>query len=503
MTCDVSVLDSLLEEQDFPVAKRKTISLAEYYSLHGMIDTCPVEYQRPYDPDREYGNDGLVQYILDLMFNRDIKHNLLPALVIRQLTKNQLSLRKKNGRLKTHPLEIVDGQHRTVVMFKLLSGEIKIPDGFVVCVEGKQVSLGGMTIREMLTAGDSYKKLVVERVYALEVCLDYYHNISDDRAAEIFAERNSGASQSRQGIRNCQTHRTAVLIRSLSRNVPEYNSKCHPLMSCNLDSDGSLYGRYFLAKMNSSLNFDEEVAKTLATIIGYDLLQKNESLSLDQNSLDKMYKDYGDNISERYIKLLHDVLDFQHKLLSKISVPLRTDRMKKNKGFWNALRYISVMLVCNAHKRGKTLAFNFDKNPEFVFWTQFNKLITKLCKVSKADEEKIAQTLFDRSLSKMNWFSESTKTGLKVVFDQFEKWLKRNNLSDIGLVMKDKRETFSAKTRAILYAEQDGIDAITGDYIDYSDAVTDHKVSRARGGETTEENAQVVSAYTNSLKGAH
>jgi hypothetical protein len=503
MTCDISVLNSLLESQDFPEAKRKTITLAEYYSLSGMIDTCPVEFQRPYDPDREYGIRGLAQYILDLMFNRHIKPNLLPALVIRQLTEYQIKCRIKNGRKKTHSLEIVDGQHRTVVMFKLLSGEITIPDNFTANVNGKDVSLGGMTIPQMIQLGGSFKKLVETRVNTLEICLDYYHNITDQRAAEIFAERNSGASQSRQGIRNCQTHKTSVLIRGLSRDVPEYNSSCHPLMSCDTQSDGSLFGKYFLTKMNSSLNFDEDVARTLATIIGYDCLKKNESFSLDQNSLDSMYQEYGDVLSDRYIKLLSDVLDFEYKLLSKITVENRKDRMKSDKGFWNALRYISVMLVCKANQSGKTLSFNFDRNPEWIFWREFNKLITSLCKVPKKDEEDIKQTLFDRSLSKMNWFSESTGTGLKVVFDQLEKWLKNKNMSDIGLVMKDRRETFSAKTRSILYVEQDGRDAITGEYIDYCDAVTDHKKSRATGGETKEENAQVVSSYTNSMKGAH
>jgi hypothetical protein len=498
----MSVLNSLLEQLDFPIAKRKTITLSEYYALWEMIDTSPVEYQRPYDPDREYGNKGLVQYILDLMFNRHIKHNLLPALVIRQLTARQVELRIKNGRTKTHELEMVDGQHRTVVMFKLLSGEITIPDSFTVSVNAKEVSLGGMTIRQMIQLGGSFKELVETRVNTLEVCLDYYHNITDQRAAEIFAERNSGASQSRQGIRNCQTHKTAVLIRGLSRDIPEYNTKCHPIMGCETLADGSLFGKYFLTKMTSSLNFDEAIARILATIIGYDQLKKEESFCLDQNSLDKMYEQYGDVISDRYVRLLNHTLDFMYKMLSKISAQNRKDRMKRDKGFWNALTYISVMLVCKADHQGKTLAFNFDRNTEWLFWREFNKMITNMCKIPKKDSHKMLQNLAERSMSKMNWYSESTGTGLKVVFDHFEKWLKSVKLTDIGLVMKDNRETFNAKTRAVLYIEQDGKDAITGKYIPYTDAVTDHKKSRAKGGQTTYDNAQVVSHFTNTKKGA-
>jgi hypothetical protein len=123
-----------------------------------------------------------------------------------------------------------------------------------------------------------------------------------------------------------------------------------------------------------------------------------------------------------------------------------------------------------------------------------------MCTVPKKDRANIKQTLFERSLNKMNWYSKTSGTGLAVVFAAFDRFLKNNSPKSFGVIMKDNRETFSAKTRSMLYTEQDGRDAITGRMIDYSDAVTDHVECRAMGGETEKHNAQVVSECTNSMK---
>ena len=500
------ILDSFLEKTEFSSASRKTLRLVDYYEIRDSIDTSPVEYQRPLDPGRFNSSEkGLVRYILDLLFNRDVKSNLLPSLVLRQLSATQRAARLKVRRIGYDKilLEVTDGQHRTVCMFRLLSGDITIPEGYTVQVEGRTIDIGGMTIPQMINEGGIFRWLVETRVHTMPVQFDYYHNITDERAAEIFAERNSGTPQSRQGARNCQTHDLAVLVRRLSRNVPEHETLCHPLMACTRSSDGTLNGVYFLNKMSSSLNFDEDVAKTLATIIQYDILTKTEKMSLGQEDLDNMYKKYGYCLSERYENMLIDVLDFQHKLLSNITPKVRKDRMRKAKGMWNALRYLSVILVHRAYESNTELCFSYTKNPYWKFWTKFNKLITRMCAVSKELEEAgVRETVESRSLSKMNWYSNRTGTGLKVVFDILHKWLNKTDMAALGIVFKDKKRVYSAKDRAIAYISQNGKDAITGEYVRYEDAQMDHKLSHANGGKTQTDNGQMVSSYTNGTKSA-
>ena len=495
-----AIFDSLLETSDFPSASRKTITLADYYALKTYIDTSPVEYQRPYDPSRENSDEkGLVRYVLDVFFYRDINANLLPALVMRQLHMKQIEQREKAGRKNNKMLEMTDGQHRTVIMFKLLSGEIRIPSGYTVMFKGRNILIGDKTIPELMQMGSDYRELIEMCVFSMEVHLDYYYNISDKRAAEIFAERNSGAPQSRQTVRNCQTHKLSILVRSLARDIPEFDTTCHPLMAVSSNKKGELIGKFYPGKMTSDLNFDEDVARTLATIIGYDKLSKEDSMSIDQNSLDKLYTDYGDQLNQKYYNMLIQVLDFQHQFLKHIHENLRRDRIDKS--FWNALRYVSVILVHRAYVDNRTLSFGVDKRAAtWLMWTKFNKFIKDMCTVPKKDRANIKQTLFERSLNKMNWYSKTSGTGLAVVFAAFERFLKNNSPKSFGVIMKDNRETFSAKTRSMLYTEQDGRDAITGRMIDYSDAVTDHVECRAMGGETEEHNAQVVSECTNSMK---
>ena len=494
------IFGSLLETSDFPSASRKTITLADYYTLKPYIDTSPVEYQRPYDPSRENSDEkGLVRYVLDVFFYRDINANLLPALVMRQLHTNQIEHRQKSGRKNTKMLEMTDGQHRTVIMFKLLSGEIAIPSGYTVMFKGRTVLVGDKTIPELMQMGPDYRELIETCVLSMEIHLDYYYNISDKRAAEIFAERNSGAPQSRQTVRNCQTHRLSIFIRSLARDILDFDTTCHPLMSVASNKNGELVGKFYPCKMTSDLNFDEDVARTLATIIGYDKLTKEDSMSIDQNSLDNLYADYGDQLNEKYHKMLIQVLDFQHQFLKHIHENLRRDRIDKS--FWNALRYISVILVHAAYQDNRTLSFGVDKRAAtWLMWTKFNRFIKDLCTVPKKDQVNIKQTLFQRILNKMNWYSKASGTGLAVAFAAFERFLKNNPPKSFGVILKDNRQTFSAKTRSILYTDQNGTDAITGRMIEYTDAVTDHVECRAMGGETEDYNAQVVSECTNTIK---
>jgi hypothetical protein len=494
------ILNSLLENSDFPNASRKTITLSEYYALRDYIDTSPVEYQRPYDPSRENSDEkGLVKYVLDLFFYRDVKANMLPALVMRQLHTNQIEQRVASGRKNCKILEMTDGQHRTVIMFKLLSGEIKIPSDYTVMFNGRSVLIGDKTIPDLMQLGQNYRELIESRVFSMDVYLDYYYNIADERAAEIFAERNSGAPQSRQSVRNCQTHKLCVTIRSLARDIPDFDTKCHPLMAVVQNANGELIGKFYPGKMTSDLNFDEDVARTLATIIGYDKLASEDSMNIDQNTLDRMYTLYGNQLNQKYYEMLIDVLDFQYEFLKNIHENLRRDRIDKS--FWNAIRYISVILVHRAHTSNKSLSFGVDKRAAtFLMWRTLNKFITQMCSVPKKDRDVIKQTLFERSLNKMNWYSKTSGTGLAVVFAALDRFLKKNNTKSLGVILKDNRETFNPKLRAILYTEQNGKDAITGRMIDYEDAVTDHKLCRARGGETKEHNAQVVASCTNSMK---
>lgn len=389
--------------------------------------------------------------------------------VIQRSMNSAIHLRKlKDGRY-----EVIDGLQRITTLVKFFKGELKTPtyiNGPIpVYFEKGVVSLPPSTMKEIqkLSSGDAITKRFKE--FGIS-CIVYDESMTDDEASEVFWTLNDNNDLTPQEKRNGILGAISEYVREVSRVGQKY-----PILP--------VFGVIGVSS-NGRMNLDEMIARA----VQYEVWNQTKDKGIyfgyaNAENLDDLYKaiDYRSDVKafEPIRKEVERRFEIVRKIVQASGAPkLHTKNTSK-------VLTLYQLTYALEEKFGKSMKIDFEDFSQNL-WAQLSML-----------GDTSIHGVFNRKKTEYNEL-----IGLYAPDEVARKMaLILGNIQDIGITVKDKRRFFSADEKYRRWEDQERTCALTGEPIDFIDAVGGHIIPHSKGGKTTYDNLVVLSKKSNAMVG--
>ena len=389
--------------------------------------------------------------------------------VLQRSMNSVIHLRKlKDGRY-----EVIDGLQRITTLMKFYKGEFKTPtyDNGPISVyfENGTVSLPPSTLQEIqkLSSGDAITKRFKEFEVA---CIIYDESMTDDEASEVFWTLNDNNDLTPQEKRNGILGVVSEYVREVSRLGQKFNKL--PVLSV------------IAARSNFRMNIDEMVARAVLYEVWHQT--KKEGIYFgyaSSENLDDLYKSiiyrYNAKAFEPIIKEVERRFEIVRKIVDATgAAKLHTKNTSK-------VLTLYQLTYALEEKFGKSMKIDYtDFAPNL--WAQLSVL-----------GDPSVMGVFNRKKTEYNEL-----IGLYAPDEVARKMaLILGMIGDIGITMKDSRRFFSLDEKYRRWVDQDCTCALTGEPLEFIDAIGGHIIPHSKGGKTTYDNLVILSFKSNSDMG--